>query len=82
MVLRVLVDRGSSSDIIFWKTFKQMGVDQSLISPRTTPVVAFNGALVYPVRTIILPVYAADSKVVHMNFMIINTPSLMNVIMG
>ena len=38
IVSREIVDGGSNSEIIFWEAFKQMRVDQSLISLGTTLV--------------------------------------------
>ena len=56
-----------------------MGVEHDLISPCTIHVVAFNGSLVYPIGTIILPIYIVD-MIIHVNFLIIDIP-YMNVIM-
>ena len=81
IVSRVLVDRGSSTDITFWEVFKQIGVDQNLIIPGTSLVATFNEALVYPMGTVTLPVHTVD-RVIHVEFQIIDIPSSMNVIMG
>ena len=60
MVSRVLVDGGSSSNIIFWEVFRRMSINQDLISPANTPIHAFNGADVNQTGTISLLVYVAD----------------------
>lgn len=32
-VKRVLIDQGSSSDILFWETFERLGLDKDQIQP-------------------------------------------------
>ena len=77
---RVLVDGGSSSDILFWDAFQRMGIKQEEIQPVKASLLAFNGAEVKPFGMIVLPVYAAD-RIVKVKFMVVNTHSAMNVIM-
>ena len=60
MVSRVLVDGGSSSDILFWDAFQRIGIENEEIRPIKTSLHAFNGAKVKPLGIIVLPVYAAD----------------------
>ena len=79
-VLRVLMDGGSSYDIIFWEAFKIIGVDESLIRLTHCPLLAFNNSEVKLTWTITLTVYTAK-RVVMIIFMAVNTLSLMNVIM-
>ena len=43
MVNRVLVDGGSSADILFLETFDKMGLNRRHIRPSMQPLVAFNG---------------------------------------
>ena len=35
------IDQGSSSDILFWNTFKQMNIPESKILPRDDPLFSF-----------------------------------------
>ena len=60
LVSRVLVDRGSSSDILFWDAFLRMGIKEEEIWPIKTLLHAFNGAEVKPLGVIVLPIYAVD----------------------
>ena len=60
IVSQVLVDEGSSSDVIFWNALQRMGVVKELIQPVNTHIYAFNGKKVNPIGTIALPVYAVD----------------------
>ena len=58
-----------------------MGIKQEEIQPIKTSLHAFNGAEVKLLRVIVLPVYAVD-QIVKVKFLVVNTPSAMNVIMG
>ena len=77
----MLVDGGSSSDILFWDAFRRMGIKQEEIRRIKTLLHAFNGAEVKPLGAIVLPVYAAD-RIVKVKFLVVDTHSAMNVIMG
>ena len=81
LVSRVLVDGRSSSDILFWDAFRRMGIKQEEIRPVKTSLHAFNGAEVKPLGVIVLLVYATD-QIMAVKFLVVNTPSAMNVIMG
>ncbi|KAL0447288.1 UNVERIFIED_CONTAM: hypothetical protein Slati_1856700 [Sesamum latifolium] len=55
-VHRVLIDNGSSADIIFWDVLKWMNLENSNLSPVRTPLVGFGGSEVSSMGTIDLPV--------------------------
>jgi hypothetical protein len=40
---QILVDNGSSTDIFYWPTFQQMGIDRERIKPFGSPLVGFGG---------------------------------------
>ena len=81
MISRVLVNGGSSSYILFYDAFRRMGIEKEAIRPVKTSLHTFNGAKVKPLKTITLPVYAAD-RVIEVKFLAVDTPSVTNVIMG
>jgi hypothetical protein len=39
----ILVDNGSSTDILYWPAFQQMGVERDKIKPFGSPLVGFGG---------------------------------------
>ena len=45
---RILVDNGSSADIIYLPTFQQLKLDEKRLRPFESPLVSFNGDRVYP----------------------------------
>ena len=53
---RVLVDNGSSADILYFPTFEQMRLGRDLLHPVNSPLVGFGGMKVQPVGTVTLPV--------------------------
>ena len=57
-----------------------MGVEKEEIQPVKTSLHAFNGTEVKPLGVIALPTYATD-QVIEVKFLVIDTPSAMNVIM-
>ena len=42
-IRKTLVDHGSSVDILYWRTFKNMGLDESEIIPLDKHIVGFSG---------------------------------------
>ena len=57
---RVLVDNGSSADILYYPTFQQMRIDRERLTPTNTPLVGFGGTKVFPLGAITLSVTAGD----------------------
>ena len=53
---RVLVDNGSSADILYYPTFQQMNLGWDQLRLVHSPLVGFDGMKVQPVGTITLPV--------------------------
>ena len=57
---RVLVDNGSSVDILYYPAFQQMRIDRERLTPTNAPLVGFGGSKVFPLGTITLAVTAGD----------------------
>ena len=53
---RVLVDNGSSVDILYYPTFQKMRLGRDQLRPINSPMVGFGGMKVQPVGTVTLPV--------------------------
>ncbi|XP_059429064.1 uncharacterized protein LOC132162861 [Corylus avellana] len=58
MIHRIVVDNGSSADVLYWPVFKQMGIDRERIKPFSSPLVGFTGEQVQPIGLISLSVTA------------------------
>ena len=52
---RVLVDNGSSTDILYYPAFQQMKLEQDQLRPVYSPLVGFGGTKVQLMGTITLP---------------------------
>jgi hypothetical protein len=57
---KVLVDNGSSADILFLKTFEKMNLSQHMLDPPEYPLQGFGGKPIKPVGKISLPVSFGD----------------------
>ena len=57
---RILVDNGSSADIIYLSAFQQLKVDQKRLRPFDSPLVSFSGNKVYPKGIMTLTVTAGS----------------------
>ncbi|KAG7578907.1 Reverse transcriptase domain [Arabidopsis thaliana x Arabidopsis arenosa] len=80
-VCRVLIDTGSTIDVIFRETLRQMNIDMSQVTPTPRPVLGFSGETLMTLGTIQLPVQAGGvTKIV--NFSVTDQPTIYNVIMG
>ena len=53
---RVLMDNGSSADILYYPSFQQMMLGQDQLRPVNSPLVGFGGTRVKPVGTVTLSV--------------------------
>ncbi|KAJ9561930.1 hypothetical protein OSB04_007090 [Centaurea solstitialis] len=78
---RVLIDGGSSANVIFAETLKIMGIDRSNIVRRTTTLIGFNGDATSTLGEIILPVFAKGINK-QTKFNVIDCPSAYNAILG
>jgi hypothetical protein len=57
---KVLVDNGSSTDILFLKTFEKMNLSQHMLDPPEYPLQGFRGKPIKPFGKISLPVFFGD----------------------
>ena len=82
---RILVDSGSSANIIYLFAFQQLKVDPKRLRPFEFPLVSFSGDKVYPHGIVTLTVTAGSYplKVTNKhNFLVVDSPSSYNVIIG
>jgi hypothetical protein len=82
---RILVDNGSSTDILYWPAFQQMGIEREKIKPFGSPLVGFGGEQVQPMGIISLPVTVGTVprlSTVMVDFLVVDRPSAYNAIIG
>ncbi|XP_059629910.1 uncharacterized protein LOC132272848 [Cornus florida] len=84
-VRRILIDNGSSADILFLGVYSKLKIGREKLRPMKSPLVGFSGDKVYPLRVITLPVTAgANPKqvTVMVDFLVVDCPSSYNIILG
>ena len=82
---RVLVDNGSSANILYYPAFQQMRLGRDQLRLVNLPLVGFDGMKVQPVGTITLPVMegAYPQQVAKdVNFLVVDCSSSYNAIIG
>ena len=57
---RVLIDNGSSADILYYTAFQQMRIDRERLIPTNAPLVGFGGSRVFPLGAVTLSVIVGD----------------------
>jgi hypothetical protein len=60
VIRKILVDNGSSADILFFKTFDKMNLSQQMLHPPEYPLQGFEGKPIKPVGKVSLPVSFED----------------------
>jgi hypothetical protein len=60
VIRKILVDNGSSVDILFLKTFEKMNLSQHMLHPPEYPLQGFGGKPIKPVGKVSLPVSFGD----------------------
>ncbi|GAV75888.1 hypothetical protein CFOL_v3_19364, partial [Cephalotus follicularis] len=82
---RILIDSGSSADILYKHAFDQLRIPVDQLKPVKTPLVGFAGEMVHPLGSIDLSVVAGTAPCqtqVQMTFLVVDTPSPYNAIIG
>ncbi|CAA7039555.1 unnamed protein product [Microthlaspi erraticum] len=78
---RVMIDTGSSVDVLFYDAFKRMGFENSALIGGRTPLTGFAGETTYSMGTIQLPIKAGGiTKTV--DFVVVDRPAPFNAILG
>ena len=82
---RVLIDNGSSANIVYLPTFQQMKLDKKRIMPFTLPSVSFTRDRIVPIGIVTLTVIAGTypaQVTKEIDFLIVDCPSMYNIILG
>ncbi|XP_075670242.1 uncharacterized protein LOC142640014 [Castanea sativa] len=80
---RILVDNGSSVDIIYLSAFQQLRLDPKRLCPFKSPLVSFSGDRVYPKDIVMLIVTVGSypqQLTCQLDFLVVDCPSSYNVI--
>ncbi|XP_038681007.1 uncharacterized protein LOC119981940 [Tripterygium wilfordii] len=78
---RILIDNGSSANVLFLAAYKGMGLDETLILRKSTALIGFNGEVSHLVGEVVLPIYAPGLNK-QTRFSIVDSPSAYNAILG
>jgi hypothetical protein len=84
-VKRVLIDPGSSADILYYDTFDRMGLDPEQLQPFQGTLAGFTGEQVHVRGYITLKTTfgsGAHAKTIRVRYLVINSPSSYNIIIG
>ena len=78
---RVLVDNGSSADIMYMTAYQQLRVDPKKLRPFNSQLVSFSGDKIYP-KGIVTAGAHPTQVTIRVDFLIIHCLSSYNVILG
>ncbi|GAV77636.1 LOW QUALITY PROTEIN: hypothetical protein CFOL_v3_21107, partial [Cephalotus follicularis] len=81
---RILIDSRSSADILYKHAFDQLRILTDQLKLVKTPLVGFAGEMVHPLGSINLSVVTGTAlrQTVEMTFLVVDTPSPYNAIVG
>ena len=82
---RILVDNGSSVDIIYLPAFQQLKLNPGRLRPFDSPLVSFSGDRVYPKGIVTLTVTVGTylkQLTRQLDFLVVDCPSSYDVIIG
>ena len=81
----MLVNNGSSADILYYPAFQQMGINRARLTSTNAPLVSFGGTRVLPLRAITLSVTVGDYPqqiIQDVTFLVVDCSSAYNGIIG
>ncbi|CAL8164014.1 unnamed protein product [Prunus armeniaca] len=83
---RILIDTGSSVNVLFADAFNSLGIDhQSLNKEITPPLLSFSGNVVEPIGSIQFPLAVSSGSrraFIYTHFLVVNCPTAYNAIIG
>ena len=82
---RVLVDNGSSANILYYPVFQQMRLGRDLLRLACSPLIGFGGLKVQPIGTVTLPVVVGSYPqqiTKSVNFLVVDCSSSYDAIIG
>ena len=85
IVHRVLIDNGSSTDIIYASTFDKMGIGREKLEPVNAHLLGFSGEKVLPLGSVQLVLTLGDppcQTIKTEKFLIVDAPSAYNMLLG
>ncbi|XP_028094420.1 uncharacterized protein LOC114294484 [Camellia sinensis] len=80
-IKRILIDQGSSCEIMYNEIFKQLKLKDKDLAPATSPLVYFNSMTEWPIGMIILLV-RAGTMTKQVEFWVLKVLSTCNIILG
>ena len=84
-VKKVYVDQGSAVDILFYRVFKEFGLEDGQLTPPRTPLMGFIGPPINPEGMITLMVTVGQApkyRTIPVNFVVVKQQSPYNVFLG
>ncbi|XP_058189250.1 uncharacterized protein LOC131306838 [Rhododendron vialii] len=78
---KILMDQGSCTEVLYYKAFKQMGLDPAELVESIMLLIGFSTDVVRPLGRVTLNVWAG-SIVLPTNFLLVDVPSSYNAIIG
>ncbi|XP_065011504.1 uncharacterized protein LOC135640723 [Musa acuminata AAA Group] len=84
-VKRIMVDTGSSADILYFGTFQKLALARENLSPMCSTLTGFTGDSISPLGAITLPLTLgtpSKSKTVMTTFLVVDLPTAYNAILG
>ena len=81
----VLVDNGSSADILYYPTFQQMRIRKEQLVPINAPLVGFEGTRAFPLSAVTLSVMVGDYPqqiIKDVTFLVVDCSTAYNAILG
>ena len=84
-IRRILVDSGSSSEILYKRAFLGMGFTLDQLRPVRVPLVGFDGMVIHSEGLIRLPLTVSSGSCksqVTLDFLVTDMPSAYNMILG